>query len=167
MTVRTPRSMARRRRRGEEQIQRLGRRDQDVRRVLAHGGPLGGRRVSGAHGDAQPGVGIAQPRRFLPDFGQRDMQVLVHVDREGPERGDVEHLGQPAALRPGVGGPVGGVYGHEEPGECLSGPGRRRHEDVAPLGDMRPGRELGSGGALGKPAGEPRRHRRVEHVDHG
>ena len=117
--------------RGQQQVQRLGRGDQNVRRVLAHGGPLGRRRVAGAHGDPQPGVGVAQPRRLVPDFGQRDVQVLVHVDGQGPQRGDVEHLGEPALAGPGVGGPVGGVDGHQEPGQGLPGPGGRGHQDVA------------------------------------
>ena len=92
--------------------------------VLAHGGPLGGRRVAGAHGDPEPGVGVAQPRRLVPDFGEGHVQVLVHVDGQRPQRGDVEHLGQPALARPGVGGPVGGVDGHQESGQRLPGTGR-------------------------------------------
>ena len=41
------------RRRGQQQEERLGRRDQDVRRLLDQLAPLLRRRVAGAHGDAQ------------------------------------------------------------------------------------------------------------------
>ena len=45
---------------GQEEVERLGRRDEEVGRLLLHGGPLGRRRVAGADGDAQPGVGVAR-----------------------------------------------------------------------------------------------------------
>ena len=89
-----------RRGRGQEQVERLGRGDEQVGRLLLHGGPLGRRRVPGADGDAQPRVGVAEPGRLLPDFGQGDVQVLVHVDGERPQRRDVEDLGRPPGGRP-------------------------------------------------------------------
>ncbi len=89
-------------RRGEEQVERLGRGDEQVGRLfLRMAARSAGRRVAGADGDAQPGVGVAQPGGLLPDLGQRDVQVLVHVDGQGPQRGDVEDLGRaPAAVVP-------------------------------------------------------------------
>ena len=84
---------------------------------------MGGRRVTGAHGDTQPRIGVPQPGGFLPDLAQGDVQVLVDVDRESTERGDVEHLGQATLTGPGLRSPVGGVDGHQESGQRLPGTG--------------------------------------------
>ena len=115
-----------RRRRGEEEVERLGRGHEQVGRLLLHGGPLGRRRVAGAHGDAQPGVGVAEAGRLLPDLRQRDVEVLVHVDGEGPQRRDVEHLGRAPGPGARLGGPVGGVDGDQEPRQGLARAGRAR-----------------------------------------
>src|SRR6185437_14648570 len=107
------------------------------------------------------------------DAGQRDLEVLVDVDRQGSQGGHVDHLGQPGtggadvfgrSLVPSVGGrlivppiggrlivpPIGGVDGHEEPGEGLPGAGGGGHQDVLAGGDERPGGDLGSGGPSGE-----------------
>ena len=47
--------------RGQQQVERLRRGDQNVRRALEHGGPLGGRGVSGPHRDADGRRGQAEP----------------------------------------------------------------------------------------------------------
>ncbi len=72
-------------RRGKEQVQRLGRCDQNVRRVLTHGGALGSRRVAGPYGDTKPRVGVPHAGRLFLDFGQRNMEVLVHVDGQSAQ----------------------------------------------------------------------------------
>ena len=73
--------------RGEHQVERLGRRDQDVGRLLEQLAPLLLRRVAGAHRDAQ--------LRLEP--GERAAQVALDVVVERLQRRDVEHA-QP--LRP-------------------------------------------------------------------
>ena len=98
----------------------------------------------------------------VPDLRERDMQVLVHVDRQRAERRDVEDLGRAGAPRPGLGGPVGGVDGDEEAGERLTRAGGGRDKDVAARRDVRPRCRLGLGGPGGEPPGEPRRHGGVE-----
>ena len=77
------------RRRGEHQVERLGRRDQDVGRLLDELAALLRRRVAGADADAQA--------RLEP--GERAAQVALDVVVERLERRDVEHA---QALRPGV-----------------------------------------------------------------
>jgi hypothetical protein len=62
--------------RGQEEVERLGCGDQDVRRVAQHRRPLLLRRVAGADGDPQVGV---QPR-------QRPAQVPLDVVVQGLER---------------------------------------------------------------------------------
>ena len=67
--------------RGEQQEERLGRRDEDVRRALEHRGPLLGRRVPRADGD-----------RLGVDARERPAEVPLDVVVQGLQRADVEHL---------------------------------------------------------------------------
>ncbi len=71
---------------GQQEVEGLGRRDEQVGRLLLHGGPLRRRRVPGADGDAQARIGVAEARRLLPDLRERDVEVLVDVDGERPQR---------------------------------------------------------------------------------
>ena len=52
--------------RGQQQVERLGRRDQDVRRALAEGAPLVGRRVAGAHRRRAPRACCVAPVACAP-----------------------------------------------------------------------------------------------------
>ena len=151
-----------RRGRGQEEVERLGRGDEQVGRLLLHGGPLGGRRVPGTDGDAQPRVGVAQAGRLLADFGEGDVQVLVHVDGERPQRRDIEDFGRPPGGRARLGGPVGGVDGDQESRQRLARAGGRGHQDVAPRRDVGPGRRLGRCRPRREPAGEPAGDGRME-----
>src|SRR5918912_721056 len=66
--------------RREEQEERLGRRDEDVRRLAEHRGALALRRVAGADGDAELAL----------EPGERTAQVALDVVVQRLERGDVE-----------------------------------------------------------------------------
>ena len=68
--------------RGEDEEERLGRRDEDVRRVSLHPRPLVLRRVAGAHRDGELGA----------DTRERPAQVALDVVVERLQRADVEHL---------------------------------------------------------------------------
>jgi len=70
---------------GEEEVERLGRGDQDVRRLLEHRGAGAGRGVAGAHRHAQRRQRLAQPRRGLADARQRRAQVALDVVVQGLE----------------------------------------------------------------------------------
>ena len=87
--------------RGEQQEERLGRGDQDVRRGAGEQPPLVGRGVAGAHADGDLRRRDAEPAGGLPDAGQRRPQVALDVDGERLERADVEHPA--AALRASAG----------------------------------------------------------------
>ena len=108
----------------EHQVQRLWRRDQDVRRVLDHVAPLLLRRVTGPDRDVQLGA----------DPAQRRAQVLLDVVGERLQRRDVD---EPRLLvrrpRDELVEPV------EERGQRLARAGRRRDQDVLAGGDRRPG----------------------------
>jgi hypothetical protein len=113
--------------RGEEQIQRLRRRDQNVGRIAKHRRALFLRRVTGANTDPQFGL---QP-------GQRAAQVALDVVVQGLERG---HIDQPQTLaRLGV-EPVDAV---EEGGERLAGARGRLDQRVPAVRNRRPTEHLG------------------------
>ena len=74
-----------RRRGGEQQVEGLGRGDQQVRRRPAHGRPLGGRGVAGPHRHRELGGGQAPAGGLVGDAGQGHLQVLVDIGGQGPE----------------------------------------------------------------------------------
>ncbi len=76
----------------QQNVQRLGRRDQDVRSLAQHPGARRRRRVARAHPDSDL-------REFLPlrfearaQLGERLLEVALHVVAERLERRDVENL---------------------------------------------------------------------------
>ena len=155
--------------RGEHQVERFGRGDQDVRRALDDHPARRLWRVAGAHDGADarhrraPCVSAAfgpLPRE-LGHFAQRLLEVALNVVGERLERGDVEDarlVGQLALLL---------AEAHElvDPGQKrrqrLAGAGRRGEQHIAPRANRRPAGKLGVGGRL-KARAEPLRHERVE-----
>ena len=125
--------------RGEEQEERLGRGDQDVRRRAQHPAPLLGRRVARAHADREL---RAEPR-------ERAAQVPLDVVVERLERGDVE---QPESLTRRL---VQPVDPEQERRERLPRAGRRLDEHVPARRDRRPAERL-RGRRTGERALEPR-----------
>ena len=125
--------------RGEHQVERLGRRDEDVGRVADHVAPLLLRRVARADADLHGGA----------DAAQRRAQVLLHVVGERLEGRDVD---EPR--------PVGAGLGHQpverpqEGGERLARAGRGGDQRVLARGDRRPRLRLRRG-RLGERAREP------------
>ena len=83
--------------RGHQQVERLRGGDQDVGRVLEHGGAFGGGGVAGP--DRDPDVRRAEPELagHPGDLAQRRLQVLLDVGRQRLQRRHVHHL------RPGAG----------------------------------------------------------------
>ena len=112
--------------RGEHQEERLGRRDQDVRRLLDELAALLRRRVAGANSDAEA--------RLEP--GERPAQVPLDVVVERLERRDVQDAQALARAR------VQPVDRVEERGERLARAGRRLDQDVAAGRDRRPAEPL-------------------------
>ncbi len=108
--------------RGEDQVQRLGRRDEDVRRRAAHGGALALRRVAGADRDGDVGA----------DPAQRRAQVAVDVIGERLQRRDVD---QPRVRRGLTRQPV---EPPQEGGQRLAAARGRGDEHVLAGGDRGP-----------------------------
>ena len=92
MTVLTVRSMFRPDSVREQDVQRLRRRDQDVRRLAAHARALALRRVARAHGRANRRFAEHACRELAADAFERRAQVLLDVVRERLQRRDVEDL---------------------------------------------------------------------------
>ena len=138
---------------GQHQVQRLGRRDEDVRRLAEHRLALLLRRVAGADGDRDLG----------PDPAQRHAQVAVDVVGECLQRRDVDEPDLLLGL-PGLGRePVDPV---EERGERLAGPRRGADQDMLAGGDRRPRLLLG-GRRRGERVGEPPARGGAEMVKRG
>ena len=134
--------------RGEQEIERLRGRDQDVRVLAEHRGAVALRRVAGANGDAKLG---AEP-------GERPAQVPLDVVVERLQRRDVEQA-QPLARR--FGQPVDPV---QEGGERLPGAGRRLDQRVLAARDRGPALLL-RGGRRSEGAFEPGSCLRTERVE--
>ena len=116
--------------RGQHQEQRLGRRDQDVRRLLEQLPPLLLRRVAGADADAEVGL----------DPGERPAQVPLDVVVERLQRRDVE---QAEARRRAARSSVS-IRGGTRRASCRSrsapGSARSSGRDRGPAGRLRRGR---------------------------
>jgi hypothetical protein len=148
----------------DQQVERLGRGDHEVRRPPHHRGPLARGGVAGAHAHPQLGRGAAQLGRHLGDLPQGALQVLGDVDGQRLERRHVGHLGPARHVHPPGVGPVEPVYPHQEPGQRLAGAGGRGDQRVVPGGDPLPALVLGGRGPVREPPLEPGGHRRVEPV---
>ena len=78
-------------RRREHQVQRLGRGDQQVGRAPDQLLAVVGRRVARAHRHVGGDERFAQPFGRQLDPLERSPEVLLDVERQRPQRGDVEH----------------------------------------------------------------------------
>ncbi len=135
--------------RREHQVQRLGRRDQDVRRVARHRRALALRRVAGANRHAHV---------VRADATQRRAQVALDVIRQRLQRAHVHHAHAARrvaragaarfSLRPACRLDVLRSFGAQavkrpqERRERLARAGRRRQQHVLAGGDRRPGLRL-------------------------
>ena len=127
---------------GEEQVERLGRGDEDVGRVFASArrASAGVSPVRLRDGDLRHG--LPQPLGRAPDPGQRRAQVALDVVGQGLERADVEHADRPLRRC---------RLGHEpieapqEGGEGLAAAGRGMDQGVRAAADRAPAELLGAG----------------------
>ena len=125
----------------EQQVERFGRRDQDIRRLPDDPGTLARRCIPAADGDLQGLQGGAQLVRLLEDALERDVEVEPDIFVESLERGNIE---DPHALfLPG--NPPQQIEGREKSRESLARAGGGDDERVLPGGDRRPAESLGRG----------------------
>ena len=139
--------------RGQQDVQRLGGGDEDVRRPLGQLLPFRGRGVAGAHrrGDLwYRGSGLLGQGCYLFQWG---CQVFLDVVGQGFEGRNVDHLRGVGQLRIHA-LPHQLIDAGEEGGEGLAGPGGSGDERVPPPGDGRPADGLGFRGSV-ETAAEP------------
>ena len=143
--------------RGQQQVQRLRRRDQDVGRLARRSGrarwPACRRcgRDRWARGTASPAA-----RRGLRDAGERRAQVALDVDGQRLERRDVEDAA--AALRRRLRLEHQPVEAPQERGQRLAAAGRRQEQRRFPARDGGPALGLGRRRAAGEGGLEPVPH---------
>ena len=144
--------------RGEQQVERFGRGDQDVRRVALHRRALRRRSIAGAYLGAYRHIRQAVLQQGVADAVQRQFEILVDVVRQGLERRDVEHLCLIRQRRvQSVAHQL--IDGGEEGRQSLSRAGGRGDERGVARTDRRPGLALyfrRSVEMLAEPAGDSR-----------
>lgn len=150
--------------RGEQQVERLGRGDEDVRRLAAEAGALTLGGVAGADADGGIAEGDAAAAGHVGNAGQRGAKIALHVHGEGLERGDVDDAAATGLwlfrrLAAGLG--IGfdavehePIKAPEEGGEGFAGSGGGQNQGALAAGYDRPAEALRGGGRI-KDGAEP------------
>ena len=146
----------------EQDVERLRRGDDDVRRPAVHALALARRGIAGAH--PGPDLDVRQPLRAqgLADAGERCLQVALDVVRQRLQRRDIDDLrlvSEPP-LQP-LSNQV--VDRRQKGGKCLAGSRGRSDQRMPPRLDGRPRLRLGRRGRS-EAAIEPGGDRRLEQV---
>ena len=149
--------------RGQQDVQRLGRRHQDVRRRAAHARALAAGRVAGAHRGPDADVRQAERQQLGANPGERLAQVELDVVRERLERRDVQHVHR--ILEPALESFLQQrVDRREKRRQRLAGTGRRRDQRVASLDGELPRARLDLG-RRAEPTCKPAPDRRVKRTE--
>ena len=160
MTERAVASIARPELRAEQNVERLRRRHQDMRRAAGHPHALGGRGVAGSDPGADFDIGKAAAAQPFPDAGQRGLKIAVDIVRQRFERRNIDDLGRVG--EPALKALPDQVVDRRQKGrERFARSGRRGDEGVAAGLDCGPGFDLGRS-RRGEAVGKPARDRRME-----
>ena len=127
----------------EQDVERLGRGDDDVRGALRAARPLVLRGIAGAHEGADFDLRQAERGELRADARERRLEVALDVVGERLERGDVHHQ---RLVRQSAGGDASAhqlVDRREECGERLARARRGGDQHVSLRRNHRPGRALG------------------------
>ncbi len=130
--------------RRQQQVQRLGRGDQDVGRVPREAGTFGRRRVARPDGHLRQVVRDALLSREAADARERRAQVALDVDGQRLQRRDVEDAAPLLLVWRRLEHQA--VDAPEEPGQRLAAARRRQQQCAGAAGDDRPALCLGSRG---------------------
>jgi hypothetical protein len=155
--------------RGEQQVERLGGGDQNLRRPAQQLLPLVGRRVAGAHRDPRDRQRLTGGLRGGANAGQGHLEVPLDVVVQRLQRRHVHHPHAGAEVAEGAGSRrwLGGrrqfaeeaVQAPQKGGQGLAAAGRRHDQRVLAAGDRRPAGRLRRGWRRpGRP--KPGSHRR-------
>jgi hypothetical protein len=138
--------------RSQHQIQRLGRRDQDLRRMAPQPRPIFRRRITRPDGDRGLMVNSTIAIGGRPHPGQRRTEISLDIDPQGFQRRNVQHpharvatCGGRFRIDPARRGPPGkhdAVDGDQERRQRLSRAGRSQQQRVMTAGDHGPSQNL-------------------------
>jgi hypothetical protein len=149
--------------RRQEDVQRLGGRDEDVRRAPHRFAALAGAGVAGADGGPDLGRGVAQLDGERLDLGQRLVEIPAHVVGQRLERRHVKDTGSVGER------PTGrdrlshqAIERPQEGRQGLAGSGGRRDQNILAGRDERPGLRLRRR-RRAEAARQPALHHRVKH----
>ncbi len=123
--------------RREQDVQRLRRGHQDVRRALEHEPTVFHQRVAGPHGGADFGHQVSVAAGQLQDFSERLLEIFLNVIAQSFQRRHVQDLRGVGQLS-GDGFADQAVDAGEKCGQRLSGAGRRGNQRGSPGEDVRP-----------------------------
>ena len=126
---------------GEQNVERLGSGDEDVRRKSQHAGAIADGSVSRAHHGTDGGHEVATLGGELLDLEQREVEIFLHVVAEGFEGRDVEELGVFAEVS-GERLADERIYAGEESSQGFAASGGGGDESVAAGEDVRPAGNL-------------------------
>ena len=152
------------RRRREHEVERLGRRDEDVGRSSRHPRAILRRRVAGAHVDRRYMERQALVTSLGGDARDGYAQVALDVDRERLQRRYIEY--PRARLLAARRLAHEAIDRHEERRQRLAGAGRREQQRRVAARDRRPAELLRPGG-LAEPRAEPGGYRGMELGERG
>src|SRR5882724_155686 len=125
---------------GQEEIERFGCSDENVRRMAKEACALGGRRVTGADGGGRLMMCDAKALRGVADADEWRLQIALDVDGERFDGGDIEDA---AAIRFGGGGRKHqAVDAPEERGERFAGACGSENQRGIATGNGRPAEVL-------------------------
>ena len=141
--------------RGEQQVQRLGRGDEDVGGLAPEQRPLARGRVAGAHRHRRDPVLHARLGRQAGDAGDGRAQVALDVDRQRLERRHVQHAAAVGRLGRDGGPNISRSMRVQEGRQRLAAAGGREQQGGFPRRQRRPPQPLRVGGRRERPL-EPR-----------
>ena len=145
--------------RGQQNVERLGRGHQNVRRALQHRAPLFHQRVAGANGGANLRHQQAALAGQRENFAERDFEIFLDVVAQRFQRRNIENFGA-------VGRSSGERFAHqaidagEKCGQRFAGSGGRGNERGAAGENVRPALLLRLSGRA-EALDEPLRHQRM------
>ena len=130
--------------RGQQNVERLGRRDQNVRRPLQHGPALMHQRVAGADRGANLRHQQAALARHLQNLAQRPFEIFLDVVAQRLQRRDIQHFGAVVQItRQRLAHQT--INAGQKRGQRLAGAGGGGDERGAPGENVRPALLLGLG----------------------
>ncbi len=130
---------------GEQDVERFGRGNENVRRPHQHVAAFVHQGVAGTHADANFGHQQAAFGGFAKNFAQRDLEIFLDVVAEGLQRRDVQNF-RLISQRTGKSFADQPVDAGEKGGERFAGAGRRGNYRGFPGEDLRPAELLRLGG---------------------